>query len=315
MRSSLFVSFALLSTACTSGGEDTGSSNEPSSADLGPQPAPLATLSSDACPDLSETDSTTFLSSDEERTVHVVIPENLEDDAPVVFFFHGLLDPSSTPDPAAYMASALNMQSMADETGTVIVLPVSPVMSEFGMSFFMWDVMENSDKDLVLYDDLRTCLSNELHVDLTRLSLMGFSGGSLFATTLARERSDTIATIVEMSGGADIDVPIYENPLSRYDTPAWDLPMLLISGGDNDAWPDASFSLVHFTEATDTLESNRTADGLFSVRCDHGQGHTVTTQAYQTALDWITADHVYGEPSPFELNGIEDFEHWCAVSE
>jgi predicted esterase len=183
------------------------------------------------------------------------------------------------------------------------------------MSFFMWDVMEESDSDLVLFDDLRTCVSDELGVDLKRLSLMGFSGGSLFATTLARERSDTIATIVEMSGGADIDVSLFENPLSRYETPEWEMPMLLISGGESDAWPDSSFSLVNFYEATNTLQANRSADGLFSVRCDHGQGHTVTTQAYQTAQSWILAEHIYGEPSPYETDGIADFDSWCEIAE
>ena len=300
--------------ACAGNTDDTGNGEDPN-VDLGPQPAALATLSSGECPDLSETGSSSFLSSGETRDVHVVIPENLESNAPVVFFFHGLLDPSSMPDPAEYMANALNMQSMADETGTVIVLPVSPIMSEFGMSFFMWDVMETSDADVVLFDDLRTCISDELAVDLTRLSLMGFSGGSLFSTTLARERSDTIATVIEMSGGADIDTPIFENLLSRYETPDWDMPMLLISGGEQDAWPDTTFALVHFTEATNTLQANRTADGLFSVRCDHGQGHTVTTAAYQTALEWLAADHVYGAPSPFEADGIDALGSWCEIAE
>ena len=243
--------------------------------------------------------------------MHVVIPETLEDNAPVLFFFHGLLDPNSTPNPASYMANGLNMQNLANETGSVIVLPVSDIMTEFGMSFFMWDVMETSTTDLVLYDDLRTCLSNELSVDLSRISLMAFSGGSLFATTLARERSDSIASIVEISGGADIDVPIFENLLSRYERPAWDMPMLLISGGDNDAWPDVIFSIVDFNEATDTLENHRTADDLFTVRCRHERGHLLTTQAYQTAINWFKADHVFGEPSPFELNGTDDLGEWC----
>jgi poly(3-hydroxybutyrate) depolymerase len=315
MRSSLALSLLLPMLACTGASSDSGGSDDTAQENTGPQPAALASLSSGECPDLSESGSSSFESSGESRDVHVVIPQDLEPGAPIVFFFHGLLDPNSTPNPASYMASALNMQSMADETGTVIVLPVSPTMSEFGMSFFMWDVMESSDTDLVLFDDLRTCISNELQVDLSRLALMGFSGGSLFATTLARERSDTIATIVEMSGGADIDVPIYENTLSRYETPSWEMPMLLISGGDSDAWPDASFTLVNFTEATDTLQANRTADGLFSVRCDHNQGHTVTTAAYQAALAWIEADHVYGEPSPFQTEGIDALGDWCEVAE
>jgi poly(3-hydroxybutyrate) depolymerase len=315
MRSIYSLLIVLPLHACTGASSDTATGEDQAQDDLGPQPAALASLSSGQCPDLSETGSSTFLSSDEERNVHMVIPEDLPQDAPVIFFFHGLLDPGHTPDPAEYMANALGMQSLADEYGAVMVLPVSPIMSQFGMSFFMWDVMEETDTDVVLFDDLRTCISDELGVDLKRLSLMGFSGGSLFATTLARERSDTIATIVEMSGGADLDVSIFENPLSRYETPEWEMPMLLISGGESDVWPDSSFALVNFYEATNTLQDNRVADGLFSVRCDHGQGHTVTTQAYQTAKSWILTDHVYGEASPYETDGIADFESWCEVAE
>ena len=66
----------------------------------------------------------------------------------------------------------------ASPTGSVIVLPESPLRDIYGVKFFLWDVEGASDHDLVLYDDLRTCLAQELSVHLERVSAMGCSGGN-----------------------------------------------------------------------------------------------------------------------------------------
>ncbi|RME25176.1 MAG: hypothetical protein D6798_09545, partial [Deltaproteobacteria bacterium] len=64
------------------GEDDTGASAAGGVAELAP-------LSSGACPDMSTSGTTTFLSSDTERTVTVVVPDPLPaEPMPVVFFFH-----------------------------------------------------------------------------------------------------------------------------------------------------------------------------------------------------------------------------------
>jgi hypothetical protein len=268
MRHLTLPLLAALSLACApaSGGEDeddgaaddTGGGGGGGS---GPQPAPLAEVSG-SCPDLSVSTTTTFESSGIEREVTVVVPDAPSGEMGVVFFFHGLMDPGQTPHPAEYMADGLNMQSMANSLNTVILLPVSQTMSMAGFTFFMWDAAREGDEDLVLYDDLRTCVAQQHDVDLKRLASVGFSGGAMWNTVIIGERSDTLSAAVEASGGSDYTIPLFSEP------------------------------------GTDRLEDHLVEAGHVVVRCDHTYGHTITQGGWNAAIDWAT-EHVYGEPSPW----------------
>ena len=273
--------------------------------------APLSELSNGDCPDMSTSGSTVqFTSSDESRTVTVLFPSYPQPKMRIIFFYHGLMDPSYSP--TGYMAQALNFQELADTYNALIFLPESPIWELMGQQFHMWDVEEGtSDKDLTLFDDLRTCAAQKFDVDLDALVTSGFSGGSLFNTIILGQRAEHIAAMVEMSGGANIEVPTFEEKFAPYDTPSVDVPVLLISGGDNDLWPDASFPLVHFQEATDTLQTKLRTDNQFVVRCTHNTGHNITNKAFNSAIEWLTV-HRYGEESPYE-SGIEGWEDWCVV--
>lgn len=273
--------------------------------------APLKELSSGECPDMSTSGQTVnFLSSGESRTVTILFPSAPEPDMRIVYFYHGLMDPSY--NPTEYMAQALNFQELADTHNALIFIPESPIWDLMGQEFHMWDVEEGtSDNDLTLFDDLRTCGAQNFDVDLDALVSAGFSGGSLFNTVILGERADHIAALVEMSGGANIEVPTFEEKLAPYDTPSVDVPVLLISGGENDLWPDASFPIVHFQNATDTLQEKLLDDEQFVVRCTHNTGHNITNKAFSTAIDWLST-HRYGESSPYE-DGIEGWDDWCVV--
>ncbi len=304
MRHLTLPLLAALSLACApaSGGEDeddgaaddTGGGGGGGS---GPQPAPLAEVSG-SCPDLSVSTTTTFESSGIEREVTVVVPDAPSGEMGVVFFFHGLMDPGQTPHPAEYMADGLNMQSMANSLNTVILLPVSQTMSMAGFTFFMWDAAREGDEDLVLYDDLRTCVAQQHDVDLKRLASVGFSGGAMWNTVIIGERSDTLSAAVEASGGSDYTIPLFSEPWSAWVEPAEKVPVMVGSGGESDVWPDASFPIVNFTEGTDRLEDHLVEAGHVVVRCDHTYGHTITQGGWNAAIDWAT-EHVYGEPSPW----------------
>ena len=279
--------------------------------------APLATPSSGDCPDLTQSHTTTFTSSGEDRVVTSVVPDDPPAEMPLVFFFHGLLDPGSTPTPTEYMASALNLQAVANEAGVAFILPQSGLMSRVGMSFFMWSVDEYEGPDMVLFDDLRSCAADQLDLNLKEVHAMGMSGGALFTTVVLRERSDTLASAIELSGGADIDMLTFDNTLSEYITPVEKVPTLLVAGGSTDAWPGGGLELVNFTRATDVLEEHLVADGHFVVRCEHSQGHSVPMAAVAASWDWINA-HRFGEASPFAASGIEDVSSlnaWCVVAE
>lgn len=309
------LSIALITTILACGdkgeGDDTGATG--GTGDGGSLTAELAPLSSGECPDLSASGTSTFLSSDEERTVTVLLPESADGPMPVVFFFHGLMDPASTPQPTEYMATALGLQDLADEYGAVVILPESPVESMFGLEFYLWDVLGDGQKDLALFDDLRTCAAQELDIDLDRVIAMGFSGGALWTTEVLSQRADTLAAAIEMSGGADVEIPLAEDPIAEYDTPAWPLPVLLQSGGANDIWPNASLVIVDFTAATDTLEQELIEDGSLVVRCEHSSGHTVTNTGFSLAVDWAM-NHSYQQPSPWSDGDLGSDADWCEAT-
>ena len=303
-----FVFLALLS-ACSSK-EDSDTSGGSSGADGIEIPSDP---SDGVCPDMTSSGTATFSSSGEERIVTVVAPQNVTEGMPLVFFFHGLLSPASTPRPTEYMASALRLQTLADDLGVVLLLPQSDIMERLTMQFFMWDVESSESADLVLFDDLRACAYRELNIDLSRVHAMGFSGGALFSTVVAAERSNILASMVQMSGGSDIDMMTFEQPLSRYSSFDYSLPSLLITGGSTDEWPGDGLTLVDFTAATDTLQSHLVDDGHYVVRCEHNYGHTVPPSASAVAREWIEA-HRHGDPSPIQSAGIEgmdSFAGWC----
>ncbi len=290
--------------------DDTGA---PDPTDEGPRSAPLASLSSGQCPDLSGSGTSTFDSSGDDRQVSIVIPASPEPGMAVNFFFHGV-DDASNPDPGADHVSSLDLQSEADATNTVWVVPDAPVQNMYGMmEVYLWDLALETDHDLVLFDDLRTCVANELDVDMDRVSALGFSGGALWTTVIASRRADTLAAAVELSGGSDIEAPGYEVLLAEYVTPAVPVPVLLTSGSpEADVWPNTTYVVVNFAEATDTLQAELAADGSFVVRCQDEGGHDLSRAEWSLAKDWV-ASAQFGEPSPFEAGGMGSDDDWCAA--
>jgi hypothetical protein len=129
---------------------------------------------------------------------------------------------------------------------------------------------------------------------------------------MASQRGDAFAAIVEASGGSDISVPIWTELGARYETPAHPMPALLISGGESDVWPDASFTVVDFEAATDTLEQQLADDGHTVVSCHHSGGHTLPTPAYSLSIDWVLA-HEFGAPSPWADGDLGSHDDWCEL--
>lgn len=311
----------LLLLACSSGdpADDTGAADDTGgtddTGDAGPQPAPLAELSSGACPDLSASGTSTFLSSGEERQVTVVIPAEPGEDMSVNFFFHGLTDPSYTDNPGGDTVAGLDLQAVADDTNSVWIAPDAPVQDLYGMfTVYLWDLGLATDHDLVLFDDLRTCVAQTFSVDLKRVNALGFSGGALFTTVVAANRSDTLASAVEMSGGSDLEIPGQKDLWSKYQPLVNPLPVLLSTGGDDDVWPSAQFVVVDFEAASDTLQGELLADGGFVVRCHDDRGHAMTNPEWKWARQWAE-EHVFGEPSPFLDGDLSGNEDWCAVAQ
>lgn len=266
------------------------------------------------CPDLSVDGYHSFSSSGGTRSLSVRLPATVDSETQVIVFLHGLMDPAQTPEPTEYMADGLDFSGMANDMNAIVLAPESLLRTELGQSFYLFDVEGSSEGDMVLFDDLRSCVYEQHRPDMTRLSIAGFSGGALFATMIASQRGDTLSTVVEMSGGADIEVIIAEGLVAAYETPAWSLPMLLWSGGETDVWPDPGFQIVNFEQATDNLQANLVEDGHFAVRCEHDLGHTINNAEWRSALTWIDA-HRFGEASPFVGTDVTSLDSSCEIAQ
>jgi predicted esterase len=155
----------------------------------------------------------------------------------------------------------------------------------------------------VLFDDLRTCLSESLAIDLDQLFVTGFSFGGLWSTFLTMERSETLAVLLLMSGGTG---PFFLD----YRTPQEQLPVMIMWGGASDTYGEG-FSQVRFEDLAMDLSSRLRGDGHFVAHCDHGGGHTVPLDIHDILGAWIRA-HRFGEASALQ-DGLGSMPSWCVI--
>ena len=274
-----------LLVAC--GGKDEGDPADTAATGVGPEgaSAPLAQLSDGECPDMTGTSR--FSSGGLTRKVRIVTPKDVQPGMPVIFSFHGLTTTGT--DPVGMLADGFDLKGLANEHGAVFVVPEARELELPGFgTLLLWGILDDAEPDLVLYDDLRTCLSQELDVDLERVHAWGHSGGALWTSVLAIERAETLASFVEFSGGAGFLIPLLGGPFVNYATPSRLPPAVLVTGGVNDVWPDTTFTMIDFEAATDTLQQALLGDGATVVRCSHDLGHfTFPQEHWELALDWM----------------------------
>ena len=303
----LLFALGLLLVGCPSGSAD-DDDDEPTP----PEPAPLAERSDDECPDLAAPGLSTFSSAGIDRNVAVYFPDGDTEGLPILFFWHGLTTPAQ--DPVGNAVAGLQLDDLADDWPAIVVVPEArPTTMPLVGEVSLWGIFGDAEPDLTLFDDLRTCVADELGGDVRRLHSMGFSGGALWTTQILMSRSDTLASAVEFSGGAEIDVPLDGGPFLLYETPSKQTPTLLTSGGADDSWPQG-LTIIDFTVATDTLQGGLRVDGHFVVRCEHEEGHTVPQEGWEFGLEWVEG-HEYGVASPIQAEGIEEQESWCRIAD
>jgi predicted esterase len=260
-------------------------------ADTEPQPAALATLSSGECPAMTS-GVQTFTVDGVSRSVHLIIPDDASPGMPVVFGYHGLGDSTSN------FSSFMKLKQLSKSHRAVVVLPEAQPTATF-----TWDIMSAGANDFPMFDDLRTCLADELDVDLLRVSVTGFSAGALWASMLLMERGDTLATALILSGGT--------NPMAPYQTAEYQTPALLMTGGAEDVYG----GIFDFVEASDDLQAGLVEDEHFVVRCDHGQGHTVPSGTGPELVESWLMQHEFGQPSPYEDGDLSDLPSYCSTVE
>ncbi|HCP44766.1 MAG TPA: hypothetical protein DIU15_01865, partial [Deltaproteobacteria bacterium] len=222
---------------------------------------------------------------------------------PLIMAFHGLNLPGSTPV-ELWLES---LQQAADFYNAVIVAPEGLVY-QMGLTgeFLGWGFLGDPERDLILFDDLRTCMDQGFDIDLNRLSLMGHSGGALWSSVLMMRRTNAVASIAEYSGGSDFDIPLLGGPFVSYQDPGREVPTLLVSGGTTDIWPGGGVEFINFESTSDNLQTHMVSDGYLVARCKHDLGHTTwPDDTWILGLEWATR-HEFGEASPMTSDDLPE---------
>lgn len=222
------------------------------------------------------------------RTLEVELPADPEG-APVVFAWHWL------GGNATETLDWMGIRGLADE-GFVVVAPESTG------SILEWDVstVGADNVDLALFDAMLPCLWDQLRIDEDRLYATGMSAGGLMTTWLTMHRADVLAATAPISGGAFA---------WDYTTPADAVPVLVTWGGPTDTYAGYDFhgASLAFAEAL-------ADDGHPVVTCEHAAGHVPPLETADM-LSAFFADHVKGEPSPWQDGLPRSLPGWCATFE
>lgn len=247
------------------------------------------------CPDLSTPGIKTFTSGGEERRVGIWFPESKPEGMPIMFAFHGLTSPGAFDVIDDYMRPVFDLDTLADKREVVIVAPEAAEFSLFGFPTLLWGIMEEDglQRDLTLFDDLRSCMAHELRADPDNTAAWGFSGGGLWTSMLLLERADVLVTAVPASGGVG-EVGL----LTDYRSPKAKIPVMLVDGGPDDIWPGGGVALIEFHEGTNLLREELVDDGHDVVQCDHGLGHDLPGDFWDGMKRWMFSVYA-GDADPF----------------
>lgn len=139
----------------------------------------------------------TFSVDGVERSAQVVVPAGTQRLAPLVFVFHG------------HGGRGAQVERQLDMEGAwpaaVVVYPdglpghKGITDAEGVRTGWQTDVGELGDRDLAFYDAMRARLERALHIDRSRVFVMGHSNGSQFAALLVNQRGAGIAAVAYLS--------------------------------------------------------------------------------------------------------------------
>lgn len=259
------------------------------------------------CPQLAAGDVTGFMSAELERAFRLYLPEGEApaDGWPLVFTFHGVSDAEDLWTPVDAHLESSDWPGLAASEGFILVAPTSQPGNALE-----WQSTNPTipTADLQFFDDMLTCINAQYDVDPARVHVTGHSGGGLYTVYLAMVRSDVIASVAAMDGGA-----VY-----AYPDPSPKIPVLLSWGGVE----DVAFGQNFDTLATDLIPA---LSDHFVVACDHSvldppadAGENWSRHAWRPEAApefWrFLNTHPQGvDPSPWADGLPEDFWGICEI--
>ncbi len=282
-------------------------------------PPPLKPYSGGTCPTITggPTDGTSnntgFMSAGDSRDFKLLVPMSYDPSHPwpLVFAWHWLNASAGSFVRDGELESAIN------EMGMLVVLPEKLKKANGDKAYlFDWPFVEtnNAEKELTMFDDLLTCISQQYSIDARRVYGIGVSAGALWLTyLLSTERVNSLAAVESLSGGLGQVAGVWQ---IQYTPQPNKFPAVVLWGGPRD-WLG-----VNFAQASQDLRDALIADDHFVVVCTHDQGHAVppiTAPPGSSTRFWslwrFMLDHPYGtNPSPYEASGLPTgFPDFCSI--
>jgi predicted esterase len=283
-----------LAAGCAPRGKSGGASADPGGAaaavdSAGDSAGPARqgpAYSQGACPALVE-GSNRFPTGEATYDVTLDLPADPQG-AAVVFVWHWL------GGSAAQAARAMQLEDVRGDDKVIFVVPDSS-----GHQYeWRFTAQPEGNPDLLLFDDLLSCLWQQYDVDLDRVGATGMSAGGLWTSYLTLHRAEWLSATAPLSGGT---FP------GGYETPASPIPVLLTWGGPRD-----TYSTLSFDDTTRDMLDRLRADGHFVVACEHDRGHTLPPGGIGYAYQFLM-DHPRGvSPEPYAAGLPAGFPAWCA---
>ena len=180
------------------------------------------------------------------------------------------------------------------------------------------------DQEFRFFDDMLSCVGQQVSIDHSCVSTIGVSAGALFTGQLAQARSQQLASFVSLSGG------VGATWIKPWTGAVRKLPGVVLWGGDGPPEMDGARDLLgcagigmDFSVASDALESGLVAGGHFLVECTHNCGHVEPPldappgESKYAGIWEFALDHPYwlaeGQ-SPYLTQGLPPaLPSWCAI--
>lgn len=251
------------------------------------------------CPSL-KAGTNTITSATFERTFELYLPAAATATGaaklPIVVLYHG---------------NTGNAKGIAADTGwpaaageqAILVVPNTTPLVDGSKPVLDWRYAEKAfdldNRELVLFDDLLTCVGKQFAADLDRVYVTGMSAGGMMTTFLSAHRSTKIAAAAPLSGG-------YLHP---WPTPERKMPMLFTWGGPTDEAYGQDFHKLA-AAVLKTLSDNKHVH----VACDHGKGHKIPAGFAAHQWQWLQAFTRTTSGDPHKGKLPADFPSWCKPS-
>jgi predicted esterase len=245
------------------------------------------------CPDLAAGRVSEFVSGGEAREFELILPSDYDSTKtyPLVLGWHGI-----TRD-IEQLTEEHQIGIMADQSQVILAIPQAQSLG----GAIAWDPYSApaTNGDLVLFDDIVTCVTEQYSVDTDRIHSLGFSNGGMLAGMLLALRPDVLASVTMMSGGLGQDFTDGARPT----------PTMVVWGGEEDSGSGTDFNILA-NEAVTTLGER----GHPLVACNHELGHVIDVEWWPWVFAFF-ADHPMTEAgAPYAETGLpEAFPDFCLV--